>query len=98
MAKRYDVQIEPTAHKQRKKLPGHVRQRGVSLRGVFDEAISWGSTAQASTRLLRRGLLAMTHMEVIKFLFLSVMKNLIMFRQISLTSLLTKNRVLNTLY
>ena len=23
----YDLQIEPTAHKQRKQLPGHVRQR-----------------------------------------------------------------------
>lgn len=27
MTKQYNVQIEPTAHRERKKLPGHVRQR-----------------------------------------------------------------------
>ncbi len=45
-------------------------KKRMSLRGVRDEAISWGSVAQAGTRLLRRGLLATTHREVIKFLFL----------------------------
>ncbi len=48
----------------------------MSLRGVRDEAISWGSTEQVSTRLLRRRLPAMTHMEVIKFLFLNAVQDM----------------------